>query len=291
MAQWNPFDTPCLPSYRLACTLTRWPCNEHGHPHVTTTNLQTYQDEDIVAYYAKRDDLYKPELALLDRLGKRLADMNMLDLGVGGGRTTHHFAARAKNYIGVDYAANMVRACGERFADRPDSVRFLHGDVTELHAVTDGWADLVLFSFNGLDYMDHEKRLTALGQIHRTLTPGGIFCFSSHNLQGIERIFRLRWCFSPGKLFRRIRKFWRLKRINQPLAELNAAAHAMINDGTYHFGLSTYHIRPEEQIKQLQEAGFESAEVSSVAEGRVYNSGELPEVIEAWVYYYCRRTP
>jgi len=52
----------------------------------------TYESPDIVALYARPDGLQKPEQTLLGQLGSSLGTMDMLDIGVGGGRTSRHFA-------------------------------------------------------------------------------------------------------------------------------------------------------------------------------------------------------
>ena len=42
--------------------------------------------------------------------------------------------------------------------------------------------DFILFSFNGIDYMNHDERIRTLREIRRILKTGGYFCFSTHNL-------------------------------------------------------------------------------------------------------------
>src|SRR5256885_10034140 len=51
---------------------------------------ETYSKDDVVAYYAKYDELQKPEESILRHLGPGLWAMRMLDVGVGGGRITQH---------------------------------------------------------------------------------------------------------------------------------------------------------------------------------------------------------
>ena len=43
--------------------------------------------------------------------------MKILDVGVGGGRTTRYLAALASHYVGIDYAPAMISACREKFPD------------------------------------------------------------------------------------------------------------------------------------------------------------------------------
>ena len=54
-------------------------------------NLQTYLTSDVVNYYQYLQQLQPAEETLIKLLKDRLSTMKMLDLGVGGGRTTKHF--------------------------------------------------------------------------------------------------------------------------------------------------------------------------------------------------------
>ncbi|NEO84845.1 MAG: class I SAM-dependent methyltransferase, partial [Spirulina sp. SIO3F2] len=57
-------------------------------------NQHVYTEPQIVHHYAQLQQLQAAEQAILKQLQPQLATMRMLDLGVGGGRTTHHFAPR-----------------------------------------------------------------------------------------------------------------------------------------------------------------------------------------------------
>ena len=56
----------------------------------------TYEDLEIVSSYGRNRQLQPREQTLLDELGPDLGRMEMLDLGVGAGRTAWHFAPHAK---------------------------------------------------------------------------------------------------------------------------------------------------------------------------------------------------
>ena len=43
--------------------------------------------------------------------------------------------------------------------------------------------DFVLFSYNGIDTMSHVNRLRVFDEVFRLLVSGGLFAFSSHNLE------------------------------------------------------------------------------------------------------------
>jgi ubiquinone/menaquinone biosynthesis C-methylase UbiE len=76
----------------------------------------------------------------------------------------------------------MVEACRRRFA----SLEFLCVDATDLRIFSDRRFDVVVFSFNGIDYIPtDEARARCLLEVARVLRPGGRFIFSSHNAKYI----------------------------------------------------------------------------------------------------------
>ena len=79
-------------------------------------NCKTFNSDKVVKNYSGSVDLQKPEKTVLDLLRPELAGMRMLDLGVGTGRTTRHFAPLVKEYVGVDYAPAMVKYCQAHFS-------------------------------------------------------------------------------------------------------------------------------------------------------------------------------
>lgn len=121
-------------------------------------------------------DLFSPERELLVILRERLGQLDMLDLGVGAGRTSYTFAALVRTYIGIDYAPAMIEICRSRFGES-DRQKFLCLDAANLSKLDDRKFDLVLFSFNGLDCVELEKRHKILKEVHRLLRPDGFFFF------------------------------------------------------------------------------------------------------------------
>ena len=88
-------------------------------------NRVVYESEDVIRYYLSQNDLQKPEETILNELRNKLPQMSMLDIGVGAGRTTTHFAFLAKEYIGIDYSGQMVNACQRKFQLPPRKFLFL----------------------------------------------------------------------------------------------------------------------------------------------------------------------
>jgi len=65
-------------------------------------HLKVYSAPEIVAQWAAMDSLTACEQLLFDTYLR--PGMAILDLGVGGGRTTPYLSAIASRYVGVDYS-------------------------------------------------------------------------------------------------------------------------------------------------------------------------------------------
>lgn len=144
------------------------------------TNLQTYDAPEVAAYYAALDYLTPCERMLFETyipVGSAI-----LDLGVGGGRTTPYLANRASRYVGVDYAPAMVKVCRAKFP----TLEFVVADAGDLSAFPDESFDAVVFAFNGIDHvLPEQSRRNCFGHIHRVLKSGGVVIFSSHNARAV----------------------------------------------------------------------------------------------------------
>jgi ubiquinone/menaquinone biosynthesis C-methylase UbiE len=158
----------------------------------TLQNKQVYRAVDVVHEYALQSHLQAPEESILRIMLPNLPTARMLDIGVGGGRTTLHFAKWVRAYVGMDYSDSMIKECRTRFSGYPDHIQFVVCDARSMGMFSDGSFDFVLFSFNGIDYVPHEDRLRIFQEVRRVGKAGGYFCFSTHNLYWCPEIFELR---------------------------------------------------------------------------------------------------
>jgi SAM-dependent methyltransferase len=143
-------------------------------------NLRTYDTPQVAAHYAALEYLTPCERLLFETYIK--PGSAILDLGVGGGRTTRYLANRAGRYVGVDYAAAMVGACQAKFP----GLEFVVADAADLSAFADSSFDVAIFAFNGIDYVLPEKsRRLCFGHVYRVLKPGGTLIFSTHNSRAV----------------------------------------------------------------------------------------------------------
>lgn len=257
---------------------------------VNAKNQQTYESRGIVQHYTQLHQLQPAEVAIIALLKDKLPQMKMLDMGVGGGRTTKHFAKSVADYTGIDYSVEMIAACQQRFAGSQEPTSFIVCDARDMSCFPDNTFDFILFSFNGIDYIEHCDRIQALQEIQRVGKPGSYFYFSTHNLQGIESTFDWRTHLSLNP----IRTYsdwvmWALLRVfNRPLnlPQLKTLSHAMIRDEPHNFRLRTYHIRPQDQIDQLA-SDFKDIKVYSWQTGLELSNSELQSTQEMWLYYLC----
>lgn len=254
-----------------------------NNPRDPDRNLKVFESKGVIREYLKKADLYPPERAIADILGDRLAGMRMLDIGIGGGRTTACFSGRVAEYTGVDYSASMVEACRNRFPPKPN-VSFLHADVRDLSSFADASFDFVLFSYNGLDCISHPERLAALKGMRRLLKPGGAFCFSSHNLVGFGRLVSGENAGLLSGLRKALVRIL-LRALNGNLSALRKRPHAVVRDDGLAFRLKNYYVNPREQVSQLLGAGYAGIRVFGT-DGREIPEADLDDTgSDNWIYY------
>ncbi|MBS1878077.1 MAG: class I SAM-dependent methyltransferase [Actinobacteria bacterium] len=233
------------------------------------------------------------ERVMLHRLRDRLPQLEMLDLGVGSGRTGYTFAPLVRRYVGVDYSPHMIERARDLLGD-DDDTELLVGDARDLSPIP-GSFDFALFSFNGIDAVGHEDRLRILTEVRHKLNPGGLFLFSSHSLGALplsarRRRGRNRSRLQPVQMFefaRDVRYGCYARRSNREL-DLDDARQrgwTIVRDPAHRFSLDVYYVDPPTQLAQLAEAGLEP--VAVIAEsGEEVDPGASRR--DAWLNYLCR---
>jgi ubiquinone/menaquinone biosynthesis C-methylase UbiE len=267
-------------------------------------NLPVYNKSEVAAYYASLDYLSPCEQALLEEF-LNPGDA-ILDLGVGGGRTTPYLSRLASRYVGVDYAPNMVAACREKFPQ----LEFLVADATNLALLADGDFDSVVMAFNGIDALvPDEARRRCLAEIHRVLKSGGVFIFSSHNPRAVflrpawnpKKIAELaqllagrrKWLFKPTRIFLlwlRVVAALAKSAIDSALRLLHRVRRRAFwtGDGYMvdpaHGGVLTHYAVPERVIAGVEQHGFQCLRFS----GDDYPRRSRAYVTD-WYYYVFRK--
>lgn len=242
--------------------------------------LRTYGQSAMVEFYAAQRNLQPAEAALFRRyVGKGAA---VLDLGVGGGRTTAALTEVAGSYVGVDYSKAMVEHCRRAFPGQ----RFEVGDARQLVAFPDGSFDVVVFSFNGIDSIpDRTGRQACLREVARLLRPGGTFLFSVHNARYL--VFRpvladvspLRWVWRLA--YACLHSAWLMTRLATPAFW---SGFGRLRDLGTHGGLPIFVSTPEKQGEEIRAAGLEVVEVLRAPDPALRPAFAVP-----WHYYACRK--
>jgi ubiquinone/menaquinone biosynthesis C-methylase UbiE len=249
-------------------------------------NRKKYESKSVVSSYINMR-LQNPEVMILVKHRESIVDKHVLDIGCGSGRTTAILKNLSSGYIGLDYSLEMVESCRRRF----ENVRFIHGDVREMNEFKDEEFDYVMFSFNGLDSINHEDRLKGLREIRRVLKQDGLFVFSSHNRNHRYAISHPKMeismtpCIQAGNLV----KFFKStrNRLRNKNHQVFHEQYAIINDVAHNYAMLTYYIDKVNQLSQLDDVGFETIEMYDTL-GNMLNL-DSDDTDSAWIYYVAKK--
>ena len=222
-----------------------------------------------VSCYIRKDTLNDAELAAFKHIGD-IEGTPILDLGVGGGRTVTALRNFSENYTGLDYVEEMVEECKQKFP----GVCFEEGDARDLSRYADNYFSTVVFSMNGISMVDHQGRMEILSEVHRVLSPGGTFLFSTYNQnnKAYRTLFQLpefNRTKNPIRLGARVLKYsgklclmaynrYRFKKF-----EFHSDEYSIVNDKCHHYATMLYYISKTRQLEQLDSVGFDKSRVSA----------------------------
>jgi ubiquinone/menaquinone biosynthesis C-methylase UbiE len=250
-------------------------------------NNSVYSSENVVRDYEKADYLFPSEKKILEILSEGTGIKDMLDIGVGTGRTTKYFAPHFENYCGIDYSEMMIEACKKKFSDMPYSFKF--ADARDLSEFQNNSFDFVLFSFNGIDCVTIEERAKVLNEIKRVCRPDGWFAFSSHNIYNVRKLYSFQVPRNPFKYFAAYNRMKNVRILNPAIREVEKADLMLLTDGDLDFTASYVYIKPEYQEIILKENGFYDSKMFGEKGGEV-NSEDFAgwKHQDAWIHYLCR---
>lgn len=203
------------------------------------------------------------ERAAYWRVVDDMRDKPILDLGVGGGRTVALLRCLSKEYVGVDYLPVMIDAARRRFP----FVDLRVGDARDLSQFPDASVSSVVFSYMGIDAVDHEGRACILREVRRVLRPDGLFWFSTLNLTGRAARKRpwqpnlppglIRKALVAPRIVRQVpRDTFNYFRVGR---ERRAGPGWCVAPFFAHsYGLLTHYTTLEHQLAELERAGFRS---------------------------------
>jgi ubiquinone/menaquinone biosynthesis C-methylase UbiE len=144
--------------------------------HQAEKIFQYYNSPSIAASYARQEYITPCEQLLFSTYIE--PGVAILDIGVGGGRTSPYLAKSASRYVGIDYAPEMVRLCRRKYPQW----EYCESSAIDLSCFQDKSFDVIVMSYNVLDdLVPDASRWRCLQECHRVLGNNGLLIFSSHN--------------------------------------------------------------------------------------------------------------
>ncbi|HEY2134109.1 MAG TPA: class I SAM-dependent methyltransferase [Acetobacteraceae bacterium] len=267
---------------------------------ISDLNRKAYETAQSRRVYRKASGwLDAGEQAAIAASGFGKPGCAVLDIGIGGGRTTPLLSAINPNYVGVDYISQLVEAARARFPEadlrQMDARRLAFGD---------GAFDAVLFSYNGIDSVNQADRIAILAEIFRVLRPGGCFCFSSLNRYGPAFAQQFQRPFGMDTsslralvldLARAIRwyamflvvglpVYLQARRANRRSKTTELVARQV---SAHYGGLVLLFTSAAANVALLRQAGFEVALILDEAGNDVAGDGKAED--SRWLYYVARK--
>jgi SAM-dependent methyltransferase len=249
-------------------------------------NRRGYASAKVVGWYDALDFIHPTEAVILERLLPAIKDKKLLDLGIGGGRTTKFLLEVSRDYTGIDYTPESIDAAKRKYPE----ANLLWGDARDLSTFPNNGFAFVLFSLNGLDYVAHEDRLGVLREVFRVLQPGGFFMFSTHN-RDYRNFNKLPWQedlqfnlnFLKNCLYALafLPKHFRMQK-----HEVHTDEYAIVNDNAHGFSLLSYYIGIVRQKAQLAATGFGKIEAYDMEGRKVESDRDSP-----WTYFVAQKPP
>lgn len=140
-------------------------------------NLTAEQWWDQTAKIYALQHLNSPRFHYFDRYIQSWENLQVLDVGCGGGFTCEYLAKRGAIVSGIDQSQPCIQVAQQHALHHHLSIRYQHG-VAEKLPYADATFDVVVC----VDVLEHVADLRqTVSEIYRVLKPEGIFCFDTIN--------------------------------------------------------------------------------------------------------------
>ncbi|HMN18959.1 MAG TPA: class I SAM-dependent methyltransferase [Ignavibacteriaceae bacterium] len=255
--------------------------------NVNILNRKTWENRLSVLTFVNQNNLQKAEIEIFEKYKQKISGKSVLDIGCGTGRTTRFLATHTSNIIGIDYSERMISAASKL----NPNIDYRVCDVRDLNSLSQHQFDFILYSFNGLDYLDHMDRIRALKNIHKVLKNDGVFVFSSHNINNFNHSLspRLKFELNIYKQFKNIVKFcievFYYLRFHKK--KIVTDDYSIFNDDGNFFSLLTYYISKEKAADQLKNCGFDILEIFDQYGNNL--SQIFNDEYSNWIYYVAKK--
>jgi SAM-dependent methyltransferase len=219
-------------------------------------NRRVYCNKGVERSYSRADLLTRAEAMTLLKYQAAFAGRDVLDVGVGTGRTTAYLAPLARRYEGIDYSPVMI----EYFRHTLPDVAAQLGDMRDLSMFESGSFDMVFASNCVIDAVSHEDRLRTLSEVWRVLRPQGFLIFSSHN-RSYDKAFdgpRPHVSRNPGTALRNLFVWGRQLVHHAQTARFRRVEpeYALLTDEGHDFACLHYYVEASVQQRQLANLQF-----------------------------------
>ncbi len=246
-------------------------------------NQEAYTSTEIVEKYVKYDSLQKGEEKIFEKFRDKITSGKILDIGIGAGRTTAHLMSFSKEYVGVDFSQPFVDYCKTKYKNQSQvSIQF--GDARKLDKLKDQDFDFILFSFNGIDYVDFEGRKKIMAEFSRLLNVGGVLSFSFHNKNNLDQLYSFQFPRNPFKYLKEWRRMNKVRTLNGNIENYKNKDWFIIKDGGDNFKVNTFYIDALFQQQCLQELGFKTFYFHDAVTGKKLSDFDLKISTTPWIY-------
>lgn len=240
---------------------------------VQASNRKRYFSSKVLPEYTTYN-LMRAEARVLLKYQPYFFQKDVLDIGIGAGRTAVYLAPLARKYVGIDFSPMFIEFVNSTMP----AVSAMLADMRDLSDFENGQFDFVMASFNVIDFVTHRDRLVALAEVNRVLKPGGIFIFSSHNraFEATGRRPTLERTKDPVRQVVRVQR-WIWRTVNYLKLKKHCESNSeyeIVTDIGNDFSTLHYYIDQDSQRQQLFENGYSVVEVCDI-NGNPLEAGEV----------------
>jgi len=254
-------------------------------------NKNIYNNKETVKNYTDLSYVLDPEKVILGCTKKMKSKQTMLDIGVGTGRTTEIFKGVFENYIGIDYAQEMINYCANKYQGYGNMV-FSEKDARDLKFIESDSIDFTLFSFNGIDCVTYQDRNVILKEIFRVGKKDSFFAFSTHNFYNIPKLFRFQVPKNPLNWVKEYKRFKGVRNHNDFKKKFAEKNYAQVIDGDKNnFDYEYVYVKPKFQIETLEKLGFSDVKAFDLSGNEIsLSKTDWEKFEEPWIHFLCKIT-